>query len=121
MGHWLETHMDHWYVVIPAALVLAWLISNRLGKVAPAQAKALVQEGAKLIDVRSRAEFAGGHIEGAINVPVQDLERRVNELGPKDAVYVVYCASGMRSARAKGILRASGRTNVHDLGAMSRW
>ncbi len=113
--------MDSWYFVIPVALVLAWVISQRLGKVAPTEAKALVKAGAKLIDVRSHAEFAGGHIEGAINVPVSDLERRVDSLGPKDAVYVVYCASGMRSARAKGILRASGRTNVHDLGAMSRW
>ena len=113
--------MDSWYFVVPVALVLAWIISQRLGKVAPAEAKALVKAGAKLVDVRSRAEFQGGHIEGAINVPVQDLESHVESLGPKDAVYVVYCASGMRSARAKGILKASGRTNVHDLGAMGRW
>ncbi len=113
--------MDSWYFVVPVALVLAWIISQRLGKVAPAEAKALVKAGAKLIDVRSRAEFQGGHIEGAVNVPVGDLEARVEELGPKDGVYVVYCASGMRSARAKGILKASGRTNVHDLGAMGRW
>jgi phage shock protein E len=113
--------MDHWYFVIPAALIIAWVISQRLGKVAPQQAKTLVKNGAKLVDVRSRAEFAGGHIEGAINVPVGDLERREAELGPKETVLVVYCASGMRSARAKGILNGLGRTNVHDLGAMSRW
>jgi rhodanese-related sulfurtransferase len=113
--------MDSWYVAIPVALLLAWIISQRLGKVPPNEAKELVKKGAKLVDVRSPGEFAGGHIEGAINVPVGELERRMNELGPKDAVYVVYCASGMRSARAKGILRAAGRTNVHDLGAMSRW
>ncbi len=113
--------MDSWYIAIPVALLLAWMISQRLGKVAPAEAKDLVKKGAKLVDVRSPGEFAGGHIEGAVNVPVGDLERRLGELGPKDGVYVVYCASGMRSARAKGILQASGRTNVHDLGAMSRW
>ena len=113
--------MDSWYFVIPVALVLAWMISQRLGKVAPNEAKELVKNGAKLIDVRSKAEFLGGHIQGAVNVPVQELESRAAELGPKDAVYVVYCASGMRSARAKGILKASGRMNVHDLGAMNRW
>ncbi|CAN5545060.1 hypothetical protein BH09MYX1_BH09MYX1_16300 [soil metagenome] len=113
--------MDSWYFVVQIALVVAWALSQRLGKVAPQQAKELVKAGAKLIDVRTRAEFAGGHIEGAVNLPVQELEERITEAGPKDATYVVYCASGMRSARAKGILRASGRTNVHDLGSMGRW
>ena len=113
--------MTNWYVIVPAALLLAYFLASRGGKVPSEKAKELVKNGAKLIDVRTRAEFQGGHLEGAINIPVQELETRLKDAGPKEATYVVYCASGMRSGRAKGILKASGRTEVYDLGAMSRW
>ena len=113
--------MTNWYVIVPAALLLAYFLASRGGKVPAEKAKELVKKGARLIDVRTHAEFQGGHLEGAINIPVQELENRLADAGPKEATYVVYCASGMRSGRAKGILKASGRTEVYDLGAMSRW
>ncbi|MCC6750715.1 MAG: rhodanese-like domain-containing protein [Deltaproteobacteria bacterium] len=84
-------------------------------------ARALVSKGARLLDVRSREEFAGGHLPGAVNIPVQELASRVKEVGAAHQPVVVYCAAGMRSARAAGILRGAGFTAVHDLGAMSRW
>lgn len=113
--------MTNWYVIVPAALLLAYFLASRGGKVPAEKAKELVKNGARLIDVRTRAEFLGGHITGAINIPVQELESRLADVGPADATYVLYCASGMRSGRAKGILKASGRAEVYDLGAMSRW
>ena len=113
--------MAAWYVIAPAALLVAYFLASRGGKVPSARAKELVKGGARLIDVRTHAEFQGGHLDGAINIPVQELESRLEDAGPKEATYVVYCASGMRSARAKSILKASGRADVHDLGAMSRW
>lgn len=90
------------------------------GKVAPAEAKRLVSEGALLLDVRTPAEFGSGHIPGAVNIPVSDLPGRLAEV-PGDKAVVVYCASGMRSASAKRILTRSGRKTVHDLGAMARY
>jgi phage shock protein E len=91
------------------------------GKVDPAVAKQLVQDGATLLDVRSSGEFSGGHLPGARNVPVHELSQRIAELGDKGKPVVVYCASGMRSASAAGTLRKAGFARVEDLGGMMRW
>ena len=103
-------------------LITAVFVYTRfVGKTSPDDAKRLVAEGARLVDVRSSAEFASGHIDGAVNIPVDQLPGRVAEVGPKEGPVVVYCRSGARSARAASILKAAGYTRVSDLGAMSRW
>jgi phage shock protein E len=91
------------------------------GKVDPARARALVAEGARLIDVRSPGEFAGGHLPGAVNIPVGELGARLPELPDPGRPLVVYCASGMRSASAASMLRSKGFREVHDLGSIARW
>lgn len=78
-----------------------------------------VASGATLLDVRTREEFASGHLPGAINIPVQELGGRASEL-PRGSDVVVYCRSGGRSATACAILGASG-IEVLDLGPMSAW
>ncbi len=109
-------------VAIALGGLAAWrLVRSFTGKVAPEKARALVADGAKLVDVRSPAEFSAGHVDGAINVPVQELAQRAGELGDKAKPVVVYCASGMRSASAVRILARAGFSQVHDLGAMARW
>jgi len=90
-------------------------------RVSGADARALVAGGAMLVDVRSPGEFSGGHIEGALSIPIQELSGRVSELGEKSGQIVVYCQSGGRSAMAKRLLEKNGFTNVHDMGGMSRW
>lgn len=87
------------------------------------EAKALVStQGALLLDVRTPEEFAAGHIDGATNIPVQQLEARLWSLpASKDQNVVVYCRSGARSSKAAGILKNAGYTRVVDLGAMSNW
>ncbi len=97
------------------------LVRRMMGKVPPERARALVRDGARLVDVRSPGEHGSGHIEGSINVPVGDLKDRLDELGERARPVVVYCASGMRSAAAADILKSAGFTAVHDLGAMARW
>lgn len=86
-------------------------------------AKNLVtQKGAFLLDVRTPEEFKEGHVAGATNIPVQVLESRMAELSDKkDVDIVVYCRSGMRSAKAAAMLKEKGFTKVHDLGGMSNW
>ena len=84
------------------------------------QAHAWVQDGAVLLDVRTPSEFAARHLDGAVNIPLQDLGARMGELDPSRPV-VVYCRSGGRSAGATKALKASGFTQVLDLGAMSSW
>ena len=84
-------------------------------------ARDLVNEGARLLDVRGPDEFADGHLPGAIHIPVDELPARLAELEPRHAGVVVYCRSGRRSARAAELLRSSGFRDVHDLGPMSDW
>lgn len=103
------------------AIILLWLILPRLGKTSSAEARKLVEAGARLIDVRSPAEFGGGHLPGAVNIPLDQLAARAAELKKSDKPIVLYCASGMRSGQAKRILAGAGIAGLHDLGAMSRW
>ena len=83
-------------------------------------ARQLVANGALLLDVRTPGEFAGGHIEGALNIPVQELGARVSEVGPKSRPVVVYCRSGGRSCAAAGILSQAGY-EVVDVGGMGSY
>lgn len=78
--------------------------------------KNLVKEGAVILDVRSKDEFAGGHVKGAINIPLDTLTSNVSKLGGKDTYIITCCMSGGRSSMAKNILHAAGYDNVHNGG-----
>ena len=104
-----------------AALVTLFVFRSFAGKCSPTLAKQLVSVGAKLVDVRTPGEFSAGHIDGAVNVPLHELDGRVMELGDVDKPIVLYCRSGARSGKAKRLLGTHGFTEVHDLGAMTRW
>jgi rhodanese-related sulfurtransferase len=84
-------------------------------------ARELVARGAVLLDVRTPDEYRGEHVPRAINVPLQELQARLHEVGPKERPVVVYCRSGKRSAEASRLLRENGFHVVHDLGAMVEW
>lgn len=75
---------------------------------------------AAVIDVRTPAEFNGGHLQGAQNIDVQSstFTAEVSEL-PRDAQYVVYCRSGNRSAAAISQMEALGFTNLVDGGSVA--
>jgi rhodanese-related sulfurtransferase len=111
-------------IVLAVALVggaAAFLLYRRAGDLTPAEAHRLVEGGALLVDVRSPSEFAEGHIAGALNIPVHEIEARAAELGPPERTKVLYCRSGNRSAAAAAVLEKAGHKSVHNLGAMSRW
>lgn len=75
-----------------------------------------------LVDVRTQAEFDDGHIEGALLLPNDQLETLATEQLPdKDAVILVYCRSGNRSAAASELLVELGYTNVYDFGGIMDW
>lgn len=92
------------------------LLKKLLGFGPKIQYAELVKNGAIILDVRSGAEFAGGHIKGAINIPVHSLSTNLNRLKNKETSIITCCASGMRSASAKSILKANGYTNVYNGG-----
>ena len=77
--------------------------------------KQLKQQGAIIIDVRSPGEFKGGHIQGAINIPLQSIQSSLNKI-PKGKPIITCCASGMRSSSAKSILKSAGYSDVHNGG-----
>lgn len=79
----------------------------------------LVKKGAVILDVRSKSEFASGHIKGAVNIPVDILKNSLSQLKDKNKTIITCCASGMRSASAKSILKAHGYTDVHNGGGWS--
>lgn len=111
-------------VMIAIGLIAVFLLATgfRGGHFAdPDEARALVQDGAILVDVRTPGEFQQHHIPGAINIPLQELERRLAELPGTDEEIVLYCRSGNRSNSARQILERQGFEKVHDLGAISRW
>jgi rhodanese-related sulfurtransferase len=76
----------------------------------------LIKEGAVVLDVRSKSEYQGGHIKGSINISVDTLQNNLGKLNDKNKAIITCCASGMRSASAKSILKSNGYTNVHNGG-----
>ncbi|TBR40466.1 MULTISPECIES: rhodanese-like domain-containing protein [Dyella] len=112
-----------------AALVILLVLAGAAGAAdAPLARTELIQrqqagQAPFLLDVRRADEFRDGHIEGALNVPVEQLSGRYTALGvPRDREIVVYCVSGRRAAKAQEILEARGYTHVRLLdGSMNAW
>lgn len=77
----------------------------------------LMEEGALILDVRSKGEFSTGHIQGSINIPVDQLANNLSRLKAKNKPIITCCASGIRSASAKSMLQSKGYTNVYNGGA----
>lgn len=113
--------MDPWIILIVIGIGAAVWLPMRLSRVDPVKAEQLVAQGAGLIDVRSPGEFAAGHLPGARLVPLQQLLSNPKQLGDVQAEWVLYCASGARSALALRALRRAGFRHVHDLGSLGRW
>lgn len=80
----------------------------------------LLASGCVVVDVREDDEFAGGHVPGALHVPLGDVPDRVGEIPAGGTVYVV-CAMGGRSARAAEFLRANGIDAVNVAGGTQGW
>lgn len=78
--------------------------------------KNMQKSGAEIIDVRSRAEYKEGHLNGAINIPEYELKSSFKKLNiDRDKVIVVYCISGYRSKRAYMKLKKMGYNSVYNL------
>jgi phage shock protein E len=78
--------------------------------------QALIQNGAVIVDVRTKEEYHGGHIKNSVNIPLDKLAQNLKKLD-KNKPVITCCASGMRSASAKSILKSNGFTEVHNGGA----
>src|SRR5688572_28869215 len=93
-------------------------IKNLLGFGPKVDYAQLVKDGAIILDVRSKGEYQGGHIKGSVNISADTLRNNLSKL-KKDKPIITCCASGMRSASAKNILKSNGFTEVHNGGGWS--
>ena len=81
--------------------------------------KLLMQHQAIIIDVRSKAEYNNGHINTAINIPVNQIDEALYKFD-KNQIIITCCASGIRSVAAKNILIEKGFTQVYNGGGWRR-
>jgi phage shock protein E len=87
---------------------------------APAAEPIVVAQGTVIVDVRTPAEFAGGHLEGAVNIDLQsaDFTAAISEL-PTDGTYIIYCKSGNRAGQAMTQMTSLGFTDMVNAGSVA--
>jgi rhodanese-related sulfurtransferase len=108
---------------MPAAALLAFILvlASCGGGGGDGSAAADDYRGALFVDVRTPEEFAAGHVEGALLIPVDELEARIGELDEyRDQRVVLYCRTGRRSGIALDILNRQGFTAAENAGAFTR-
>ncbi len=106
----------------PTATAARQVASAHAGQIAAGRVNAaefatvIAQPGVQILDIRTPQEFAEGHIQGALNLPLQqsDFAERVSQLDP-NAGYAVYCRSSSRSKAAVAEMNSVGLTNVYEL------
>lgn len=83
----------------------------------------IINEGAILVDVRTKEEYDTKHISGAVLLTLDtiDEETSIDIIDDKDTPVIVYCQSGNRSNQALTKLESLGYTNVYDLGSIDNW
>ena len=78
----------------------------------------LANPATTVVDVRETGEFAGGHYEGAINIPLGIIPLRLYEFKAMNGPIVVYCRSGNRSGMAMNLLKQAGLSEVYNGGGL---
>ena len=107
-------------IMIAVALV-AFFVFKQMGSAKPGEAKALLKKGARVIDVRTEAEFRAGHLKVAKNLPLGELkELIIREVPDKSTPILLHCASGARSGAGKRMLTEMGYQTVLNLGSFGR-
>jgi rhodanese-related sulfurtransferase len=106
-------NFDYFFIALAVAYI-GWRLWSSYS--ARRRVPELKREGAQLVDVRSPGEFASGHAQGSVNIPLPDIDSRAQELDPSRWV-VVACASGTRSAMAARKLQRLGFKQVMNAGS----
>jgi len=91
-------------------------------KITPEEARAMMADGVVVLDVRTQAEYEGGHIRDAVLLPDNEISERAAAVLPdKGQTILVYCRSGRRSEAAARLLISMGYTRVYDFGGIVDW
>ncbi len=108
----------------PAPEAVAQQMKTTYKVISPEEAKQMMgKKGVVVLDVRTPEEFAEGHIEGAVNVPLQSLKpgEKVSAAPDTKGTLLVYCRSGKRATAASEILLKSGYEKVYNFGGVQGW
>lgn len=99
---------------------MAGFLSRLFGLEDTADFQNLLENGAILLDVRTKGEYKQGNISNSINIPLDSLSSSLSKL-KKDQTIIVVCASGMRSKSAVSILKKNGFSEVYNGGSWSNF
>ncbi len=117
----MNTNWNWTPVLIFGGVAVVVFLLQRSGLISPRAARAYLNQGALVVDVRSPGEFGSGHLSAAINLPLDEiataLPRRVPD---KNQVLLLHCQSGIRSSLAKQKLRRLGYARAFNLGSFAR-
>lgn len=107
--------------LIIMAVIIVVLIMRQLSLVKAAHAHQMLDEGATIIDVRTPSEYEQDHLDGAVNIPLSELEGQVGrQIKNNSQPILLYCLSGARSSNATGRLKRLGYRKVENLGSIFR-
>jgi rhodanese-related sulfurtransferase len=107
--------------IIIGGAIAAFLVLKRLALVRPELARDYLEGGAKVIDVRSEAEFQEKHLPRAVNIPLNRLRDDIGRHAPdRGQAILLHCLSGGRSGIGKSILKKMGYRNAFNLGSYGR-
>ncbi len=129
MGKIFEFAANHpWLATATITMALAVIFyelrqkASGLTSLSSAQAVRLINQGARVIDIRDQEQYETGHIVDAINIPASELAAHVDKKLKKAKSIVVVCDNGMRSGQAVATLRKSGHDNAFNLqGGLAAW
>jgi rhodanese-related sulfurtransferase len=113
----LDFFQKYWPIVaLSLWFAYKWWNSKRIVAMLPE----LKKKGALFVDVRSAGEFSHANAPATINIPLQELAKRLGEI-PKSAPVVLCCASGTRSGMAKMLLKKNGYREVYNIGTWGKF
>jgi phage shock protein E len=113
--------MEWAFFAIFAIVAIAYIFMKRSGQITAEDAQTLLKNGALVVDVRTPPEFRSGHIRGAVNLPVDQIEITLpSRVKDKNQPILLHCQAGTRSAVAKRKLNAMGYNNAYNLGSYGR-
>jgi rhodanese-related sulfurtransferase len=108
-------------IAVIASLFVLLILLRRSGHVSSRSAVEYLRGGALVLDVRSAGEFLAGHLPGAVNLPLSEIETAIDRKAKsKDQVVLLYCQSGARSSEARRKLRAMGYEHAFNMGSYRR-
>jgi len=98
--------MENKFFYIIVVIVLIYFFYNNYSK--SKKAIKMIENGGKVIDVRTSKEFNLGHFNGSVNIPLNIIENNIEKIKSFKKDIIVVCASGARSGKANSILKKNG-------------